>query len=69
LRALGTKRLSHLLDNSIGSFDQLLAESGNKGHGRNFSKIRLEGEYVPAGSLVNVKITGRDGNDLIAERV
>jgi tRNA A37 methylthiotransferase MiaB len=61
--------LLHLLDNSIGSFDQLLAESGNKGHGRNFSKIRLQGDYVPAGSLVDVKITGRDGSELIAERV
>ena len=69
LREIGTRRLSHLLDNSIGSFDQLLAESGNKGHGRNFSKIRLQGDYVPAGSLVDVKITGRDGSELIAERV
>ena len=69
LRVIGSRRLLHLLDNSIGSFDQLLAESGNKGHGRNFSKIRLQGDYVPAGSLVDVKITGRDGSELIAERV
>lgn len=69
LRAIGSGRLSHLLDNSIGSFDQLLVESGNKGHGRNFSKIRLQGDYVPAGSLVDVKITDRDSQELIAERV
>ena len=69
LRVIGSRRLLHLLDNSIGSFDQLLAESGNKGHGRNFSKIRLQGDYVPAGSLVDVKITGRDGTELIAKRV
>ena len=68
LRDMGSQRLSGFLDNLIGSKDQMLVESGNIGHGRNYSKMRLEGEYVPAGTLVDVVVKSRDGGIIIVER-
>jgi hypothetical protein len=46
----------------------LLVESGNRGHGRQFSKIRLDGDYVPAGKVVSVEIIGREGDRLIGRK-
>ena len=65
LRLLGAQRLEKFLDAAVGSKDQLLVEVGNRGHGRNFTKIWLEGEICPSGSLVDVDIVQRDGNSLI----
>jgi threonylcarbamoyladenosine tRNA methylthiotransferase MtaB len=65
LRAVGARRLGAFLDAAVGSADQLLVESGNRGHGRQFSKIRLDGAPVMAGQLVDVEIVGRDGNSLV----
>lgn len=68
LRQLGTKQLDRFLDQSIGTSDELLVESGNRGHGRHFSKIRLDGDYVPAGKVVSVEIIGREGDRLIGRK-
>ena len=68
LRQLGEKQLDRFLDQSIGATDELLVESGNRGHGRHFSKIRLDGDYVPAGKVVSVEIIGREGDRLIGRQ-
>ena len=65
LRHLGEQRLEKFLDSTIGSTDQLLVERGNRGHGRNFTKIQLDGALYPSGRLVDVDIVGRDGDSLI----
>ena len=68
LRQLGIKQLDRFLDQSIGAPDELLVESGNRGHGRHFSKIRLDGDYVSAGQVVSVEIIGREGDWLIGRK-
>ena len=68
LRRLGAARLQSFLANAVGSRDQMLVESGNVGHGRNYAKIRLEGEFLDPGSLVDVTITGCDSKGLTAVR-
>ena len=65
LRQLGEQRLEEFLDASVGSLDQLLVEVGNRGYGRNFTKIQLDGTIYPSGCLVNVDIVGRDGDSLV----
>ena len=69
LRRLGTARLGAFLDAAIGQQDELLVEAGNRGHGRNFAKIRLDGGFVPSGQIVDVELTGRDGDSLIGRAV
>jgi tRNA A37 methylthiotransferase MiaB len=64
IRAHGTARLEASLDNAVGSHDQLLVESGNAGHGRNFAKMRLEGDMESPGTLVDVTVLARDGQHL-----
>ena len=68
LRRLGAARLESFLANAVGSRDQMLVESGNAGHGRNYAKMKLEGDFLEPGSLVDVTITGRDGTVLTAAR-
>ena len=64
LRAHGGRRLQGFLDNAAGSHDQLLVESGNAGHGRNFAKMRLEGDMASPGELLDVTVRERDGQHL-----
>ena len=68
LRAHGIARLEASLDNAVGSHDQLLVESGNAGHGRNFAKMRLEGDMESPGALVDVTVLARDGQHLTVVR-
>ncbi len=68
LREIGAQRLHGFLDNIIGSNDQMLVESGNMGHGRGYSKMRLLGDYVAAGTLIDVTVTARDGGVAVVER-
>lgn len=68
LRNLGEERLTRFLENAVGSHDQLLVETGNRGHGRTYAKMRLEGDFVTPGMLVDVTIQGRDGDVLLARR-
>ena len=67
LRQFGGQRLEELLDAAVGGTDQLLVEMGNRGHGRNFTKIRLDGTIYPSGRLVDVDIVGRDGDSLVGQ--
>ena len=64
LRSHGGRRLVEFLDNVTGSHDQLLVESGNVGHGRNFAKMRLQGEMASPGELLDVMVLERDGQHL-----
>ncbi|MDA7792442.1 tRNA (N(6)-L-threonylcarbamoyladenosine(37)-C(2))-methylthiotransferase MtaB [bacterium] len=68
LRQHGQTRLNRSLENAVGSRDQMLIESGNTGHGRTFSKMRLAGDYVPAGALVDVRVTAKQDELLVVER-
>jgi threonylcarbamoyladenosine tRNA methylthiotransferase MtaB len=65
LRQYGAAALVRFLDHAIGANDQLLVEAGNSGHGRQFTKIRLDGVPVEPGQLIDVKIIGRDGDSLV----
>ena len=69
LREDGTIRMQQFLDNAVGSLDQMLVEGGNSGHGRNYAKMRLQGDFIDRGALLDVKINGRDDDILIVERI
>ena len=47
----------------------MLVEAGNGGHGRNYAKMRLQGDFVDPGALLDVKVSGRDGDVLLVERL
>ena len=64
LRKLGHERLERFLGNAVGSRDQMLVESGNTGHGRNYAKMKLEGDFLEPGTLVDVTVTGHQGSVL-----
>jgi threonylcarbamoyladenosine tRNA methylthiotransferase MtaB len=68
LRQHGQTRLHRLLDHAVGSHDQMLVEAGNNGHGRNFAKMQLQGDYVTSGTLVDVTVKARQGDNLLVER-
>ena len=69
LREDGTIRMQQFLDNAVGSLDQMLVEGGNRGHGRNYAKMRLQGDFIDRGALLDVKINGRDDDILIVEQI
>ena len=69
LREDGTRRMRAFLDNAVGSFDQMLVEGGNSGHGRNYAKMRLQGDFIDRGALLDVKINGRDDDTLLVEQI
>ena len=69
LREDGTIRMQQFLDNAVGSLDQMLVEGGNSGHGRNYAKMRLQGDFIDCGALLDVKINGRDDDILIVEQI
>ena len=69
LREDGTIRMQQFLDNAVGSLDQMLVEGGNSGHGRNYAKMRLQGDFIDRGALLDVKINGRDEDILIVEQI
>jgi threonylcarbamoyladenosine tRNA methylthiotransferase MtaB len=68
LRSEGTGRLTRFLNNALGSQDQMLIEGGNNGHGRNYAKMHLQGDFLDPGALVNVRVSGREGDTLLVER-
>ena len=69
LRQLGSSQLHQHLDKLVVSTDSLLVESGNVGYDKNFAKIRLDQPFVPASSIVEVKIYQRDQDLLLARAV
>ena len=69
LRRFGAARRAAFLENSVGSRDQILVESGNRGHGRTYARMQVEGDFITPGSLVDVTVTGHDGQMLTATRM
>ena len=68
-KALLQARMAAFLENSVGSRDQILVESGNRGHGRTYARMQVEGDFITPGSLVDVTVTGHDGQMLTATRM
>lgn len=68
LRDCGTARQSVFFANAVGSRDQMLVETGNMGHGRNYSRMQLSGDYVAAGSLVDVTVKKSQNDLLVVQR-
>ena len=69
VRELGAHLLHTSLDNLIGSQDQMLVEMGNQGHLRNFAKAVVTGPILSSGTIISVKVTGRDGDNVLVESV
>ena len=62
VRLLGERLLTELLDQLVGTQDEMLIEKGNQGHLRNFTKAKIVGDRLYAsGSIVPVTIIGHDG--------
>ena len=68
LRDCGRNRQSIFFSNAVGSRDQMLVETGNMGHGRNYSRMQLSGDYVAAGSLVDVTVKEPQNDRLVVQR-
>ena len=68
LRDCGRTRQSVFFANAVGSRDQMLVETGNMGHGRNYSRMQLSGDYVAAGSLVDVTVKESQNDLLVVQR-
>lgn len=68
LRDFGRTRQSVFFANAVGSRDQMLVETGNMGHGRNYSRMQLSGDYVAAGSLVDVTVKESQNDLLVVQR-
>ncbi len=68
LRDWGRARQSVFFANAVGSRDQMLVETGNMGHGRNYSRMQLSGDYVAAGSLVDVTVKESQNDLLVVQR-
>lgn len=69
VRELGAQLLHTSLDDLIGSQDQMLVEMGNQGHLRNFAKAVLTGPILSSGTIISVKVTDRDGDNVLVESV
>ena len=68
LRDCGRTRQSVFFTNAVGSRDQMLVETGNMGHGRNYSRMQLSGDYVAAGNLVDVTVKESQNDLLVVKR-
>ena len=65
LRRLGGERLRGFLEGAVGSGEQILVERDNMGHGRRYARMRLEGAPARQGSVVDVRVVGREGDALV----
>lgn len=66
LRAAGTAALARHLDAEVGRRRVLLTEKGGVGRTEGFTPVRLD-PATPAGRIVEVAITGHDGQRLLAD--
>ncbi len=62
LRQAAAERRARWLDSLVGSNQRMLVEGGGIGHADNFAPVAVEG--ANRGQLLDVNITGRDGNRL-----
>jgi threonylcarbamoyladenosine tRNA methylthiotransferase MtaB len=66
LRQKGEAALRRHLDAEVGARRRVLAESGFAGRTEQFTKVRLGSPAVPGG-IIDVEITGHDGQRLLAD--
>jgi threonylcarbamoyladenosine tRNA methylthiotransferase MtaB len=66
LRGAAQRRRERWLDRLVGSRERVLVEGNGKGHADNFAPVSVES--AGRGALVDVRITGRDGDHLVGER-
>ncbi len=69
LRTAGAESLKRFLDAQIGRETDAIQESGGRARLGNFAAIRLDGAAAPVGDVVTVKVTARDGDGLVGERL
>jgi threonylcarbamoyladenosine tRNA methylthiotransferase MtaB len=63
LRQAAAERRSNWLDGLIGTEQRILIENKEKGHADNFALVKVEGSR--RGELVTVRMTERDGDQLV----
>ena len=69
LRAEGAKAVARFFAGEQGRVRELLVERGGAGHTRHFAPVRLAAnDDLLAGTLVDVRIKGTDGDVLVGER-
>ena len=68
LREKGDAAKNAFFNSLIGSTANVLSETGGRGYTEQFAPVRLFGE-IGTGNLATVRITGRAGEDLSAERL
>jgi threonylcarbamoyladenosine tRNA methylthiotransferase MtaB len=65
LRERGAAALTRHLENEVGATRRVLMESHDTGHTEQFTKVLLSARVEP-GRIVNLKIAGHDGRQLLA---
>ena len=69
LRAAAMARRHRWLDARIGTTTAMLVElDGRSGHANDFARVRLSAPAA-AGTILTARITGRDGDELLADRI
>ncbi|MEX6632841.1 tRNA (N(6)-L-threonylcarbamoyladenosine(37)-C(2))-methylthiotransferase MtaB [Hyphococcus lacteus] len=69
LRAAGSESLKRFLDGLVGTPHTAIQESGARARLGNFAPVLLGDRAAPVGDLVDVKITGREGESLVGEAI
>ncbi len=67
LREAGERNLQHYLSRQINASAQVLVEKDGEGHSEHFAKVRIEGAAVSDTQIVPARITGVDGETLLAQ--
>ncbi len=65
LREKAEARQAAWLETLIGSVQPVLIENRQSGHAPNFAKVRMESPAAPRGTLLPLRITGRNGQTLL----
>ena len=68
LREAGAKAAAAFLDGLCGSIDTAIVESGGRGRLGNFAPVRIDDPTLRPGDRARLRIIGRDGDMLTAER-
>lgn len=67
LRAKGAEAMARLLTEHVGRVESVLIESGGAGHSIHYLPVRVKDCVAEPGTIVNVRITGMDGDTLVGE--
>lgn len=68
LRMAGARAAGDFLDGLVGAIDTAVVESGGRGRLGNFASVRLDDPSLRPGDRARLRIIGRDGDMLTAER-